>query len=153
MDDLRLAHHRLALLVGEGLGLRHFHPGRQALVHLPQGLVSQKLRAVGKEQHIGAHMLDGLEGADGTAEGHPVLGVIYRHLSVFAGCAYHLATEKSSGALQHPLDDRPAVMQFAHQVGAGYFHAVEGDPALLVLGDGNQRRLRYAGPVGVDQEQ
>ena len=105
------------------------------------------------DDHVGQHVLHRLEGADWPPEGYSVLGVFDGHLGVFPGRAHHLAAQQGSGPVQHRLDDGPSLVNFSHQGRPLDAVVLEIHPALLVLGQGEQRGLGNAGPVGVYQEQ
>ena len=153
VDHLRGTHHRLAFLVAERLGLGHLHRIREALVHLPEGFVGQHLAAIDVKNHVGQRVLHRLKRADGPPEGHPVLGVFDGHLGVFPGCADHLAAKQRSGPVQHLFNDGPTLVHLTHQGRPLDTDILEVHAALLVLGQGCQRRLGNAGAVGVHQEQ
>ena len=74
----------------------------------PGGVVGGGLGRLDLEQHVGALVLDGLEGADGATELHAVLGVLHRHLEHELGAADLLGGEADSGEVEHPLERRPS---------------------------------------------
>ncbi len=54
-------------------------------------------------QHVGAVVLDGLEGRDGTAELHPLLGVLGGRLGGLAGQAHGLGRHQGAGEVDEDL--------------------------------------------------
>ncbi|PYO25216.1 MAG: hypothetical protein DMD85_04445 [Candidatus Rokuibacteriota bacterium] len=78
-------------VVDVGLG----HRGRElavlgAAVEGPRGVVGRRVRVLDLEQHLGALVADGLEGADRLAELLAHLRVLHRHVETAARGAEHL---------------------------------------------------------------
>ena len=145
--------YRLQLVVAERLGLGHLYPRRQPLLHFPQGFIGQQLPAIHPQNHVGADVLNGLECGDGPPESRPILGVLDAHFRIFPRRPYHLGAQQRRRQLQHFPRNRPALMQFPHQIGLRNPYLVKGHLALLILGQGRQRRMGHPGTGGVHQQQ
>ena len=150
---LRRPHHRLQLVVAERLGLRHLHAGRQPLIHFPQRFISQQLPPVHPQNHIGADMLNRLKRRNRPPESRPILGILNPHLRILPRRPHHLRAQQSRRQIQHLPRRRPALMQFPHQVSPRYPYPVKINLALLILGQGSQRRLRHPRAVRIHHQQ
>ena len=140
-------------LAANGLGLRRHHLVGFAGVDEGGRLVGAEPGGVGVCQHVGGVVLDRLEAADGPAELDPVLGVLDGVFQGGLGPAGHLGAHRD-GAQGHDLPHRrPGLVQRAHQVLTRDQHLVEDDLALLVVGDGDQRRAGDSVAAGVDEKE
>ncbi|MNR15084.1 hypothetical protein D3C85_1315990 [compost metagenome] len=111
------------------------------------------LAGVERGGHVGQHVLDGLEAADGPAELLAVLGIVHRQRVGLPGQPDHRGAMQQAVHADAVHGDLEALARFADQVLLGHPHVVEDDVGIDVLpGHGYAvMHQAHAGAVQVDQ--
>ena len=126
----------------------------QLVVHLtgaPESVVRGALRRLDLEQHVGALVLDRLEGADGATELDAVLGVLDGHVEHELRATDLLGGEADRGEVEDGLEDLPAATVGSDERGRGRGELEAGLLAGLV--HGRERGALEAGGITVDREE
>src|SRR5687767_5781539 len=82
----------------------------------PAGVVRRRLRRLDLEEHVGALVLDGLEGADRPAELDSGLGVLDRHVEALLGPAHLLGGQADGHLVERLRQGGPAGALLAEQL-------------------------------------